>query len=194
MPTFAEALIVSTTAAHKTRSTPRADDIMKGTSMAAPQRPIPLYEQLSYQFCDLIQEIVDTNPAGAAWAPALIGDAITNIATYFPRAAKAALGDQFIVAHKSAAATLPVRLKASAPVDDFDRLGQQIAAAARTQAMQAGSDRATIMAHLGTVLAQLSAAQPHAGALTDQGASSLKSSDPLVAAFQGDLSSDMVPR
>jgi hypothetical protein len=145
---------------------------MKGTPM--PHRPIPPHAAVAYEFCDLLDAIAETNTAGPSWAKTLASAAIASAATYFPRAAKTTLGDRLIATYKSAAATLPVKLKASPPVDDFDQLGQQIAAAARTQAMQAGSDRATIMAHLRTVLAQLSDVQPKGRTLTDQGAMTTK--------------------
>lgn len=60
-----------------------------------------------------------------------------------------------LAAMKEAKNPTQLRQKAMPAGDEFDQLGQQIAATARAQAMQAGSDRATIVEHLRTVLSQL---------------------------------------
>jgi hypothetical protein len=81
------------------------------------------------------------------------------------------------------------KLKAAPPGDEFDQLGQQIAAAARAHAMTAGADREQVVQHLQSVIAQLS---PTGGRskLDDQGAQTTKAHQPdvLQTIIQGDLS------
>lgn len=101
----------------------------------------PAYMNSAYDFIDLLDRIALQNPAGRAWAQTLASSAISSAAAYFPRAAKAVLGDQRIATHKSAAANLPARLKEPPAADVIDQAldrGRQTA----TEAAKLGPDSA----------------------------------------------------
>lgn len=166
-----------------------------------PQRPIPPHTSIAYDFCDVLDRIAQQKSVGPGWAKVIASAAVSLASSYFPQAAKAALGDQLVATHKSTAAQLPIAFKAAmTPADDFDRLGQQLADAARTAAMQSGADKTRVMQAVQAFIHQLAPVGGRA-TMTDSGDQSVVPSkkkqapvDAFAAAFQGDLRSDMTPR
>jgi hypothetical protein len=106
-----------------------------------------------------------------------------------------------LMAMKEAKSPMQMRQKATmTPADDFDRMGQQIAEAMRTCAMQAGADKTRVLEAGRAFAAQLAPVKGRA-TITDSGDQSVLPSkakqapvDAFAAALQGDLRSDMVPR
>jgi hypothetical protein len=159
---------------------------------AQPQRPIPPYAEVMYDFCDVLERIAQQNAAGPGWAKVLASGAVSNAAAYFPGAAKSVLGAELVATHKSTAAKLPVRFKL-APVDVVDQALDRARMTA-TEAAKNGPD-AAIAAEIDqffTALAQKYGVAGSAGAsatLTDSGDQSKLATkntkvDPLVAAIQ----------
>lgn len=88
-----------------------------------------------------------------------------------------------LTAMKTAKSPMQMRQKAAmTPADDFDRLGQQVAQAARTAAMQAGADKTRVLQAVQAFIAQLVPTRGRT-TLTDQGDQSVLPSKAKQAPF-----------